>query len=115
MDMKPGFYTSLSLILKNLGLPQKALAKAIQRDSSTIVPMLDAFENKNWIVRQRREEDRRAHALNLTPAGKTAAKHLNKKVGIIEAKIAAHLGQKDTRELKALLNRLEALFEQHSQ
>lgn len=111
-EMKPGFYTSLSLILKNPGLTQKALAKAIQRDPSSVVPMLDAFEKKSWIVRQRSEKDRRAHELYLTPAGKAAAKRFDREVGEIEAQMAAHLGQKNSRELKALLNKLEALFEE---
>ena len=114
-EMKPGYYTSLSLILKNPGLTQKALAEAIQRDPSSVVPMLDAFEKQAWIIRRRSEKDRRAHELYLTPAGKTAAKRFDKTVGAIEAKIAAHLGQKNSRELKTLLNKLEALFEANPQ
>lgn len=113
-DMKPGFYTSLSLIQKNPGLTQKALAEAIQRDPSTIVPILDTFEKRNWIVRQRSETDRRAHALYLTPAGKAAAKRFDRKVGDIEAKIQAHFGEKNSRELKALLKELESFFAEHS-
>ncbi|MDJ0927901.1 MAG: MarR family winged helix-turn-helix transcriptional regulator [Gammaproteobacteria bacterium] len=109
-DMKPGFYTSLSLIQRNPGLTQKALAEAIQRDPSTIVPILDAFEKKGWIERRRSETDRRAHALYLTPAGKTAARRFDRKVGDIEAQMQAHLGKERSRELRALLKDLEAFF-----
>lgn len=113
-DMKPGFYTSLSLIQQNPGLTQTALARAIQRDPSTIVPILDTFEKRNWIERRRSETDRRAHALYLTPAGKAAARRFDKKVGDIEAKIQAHFGEKNSRELKALLKQLESFFTEHT-
>ena len=111
-EMKPGYYTSLSLILKNPGLTQKALAKAIQRDPSSVVPMLDAFEAKGWITRERSAKDRRAHELYLTRQGKMAAKRFDKQVEEIEAQMAAHLGQQNSRELRTLLRKLETLFEQ---
>ena len=110
-EMKPGYYTSLSLVLKNPGMTQKALAHEIQRDPSSVVPMLDAFQKKNWITRRRSETDRRAHALFLTPEGIAAARRFDKNVSRIEAEMAAHLGPKGSQQLKQLLKQLETLFE----
>lgn len=110
-ELKPGYYTSLSLVLKNPGMTQKALAHAIQRDPSSVVPMLDAFQKKNWITRRRSESDRRAHELYLTPAGRAAAKRFDKDVSRIEAEMADHLGLRGSRQLKQLLKRLESFFD----
>lgn len=109
-EMKPGYYTSLSLISKNPGLTQKSLATAMRRDPSTVVPILDALEKRGWVVRQRSETDRRAHELYLTPAGKTAAKRFDRKVGRLEAEIEASFGKKNSRQLRVLLRRLESFF-----
>ncbi len=113
-EMKPGFFTSLALIDKNPGLTQKALAKAIRRDPSTVVPILDAFEKQGWIIRKRSAQDRRAHALYLTPAGRRAARRFRRKVAAIEASIEAELGRQKSRDLKALLKKLEQFFDQQS-
>jgi len=109
-DMKPGFYTSLSLILQNPGLTQKSLARAIRRDPSSVVPMLDALEKKGWVMRQRSETDRRAHELYLTPAGRVATKKFDGKVRRLEAEIETRFGKKNSRQLKVLLRELEAFF-----
>lgn len=109
-DMKPGYYTSLSLILKNPGLTQKSLAAAIRRDPSTMVSILDALEKKGWIERRRSDTDRRAHALFLTAAGRSVARKFDRKIGRLEAEIEASFGKKNSRQLRALLNELEAFF-----
>lgn len=109
-DMKPGYYTSLSLILKNPGLTQRSLAEAMRRDPSTLVPILDALEAQGWVVRERSRTDRRAHALYLTTAGKSVARRFDRKVARLEAEIEASFGQHNSRKLKALLRKLEAFF-----
>lgn len=109
-NMKPGYYTSLSLIRRNPGLTQRSLATAARRDPSTIVAVLDALEKRGWIERRRSEADRRAHALFLTPAGAAAARNFDRKVRRLEAEIEARFGAANTDRLKTLLRKLEALF-----
>lgn len=110
-ELKPGYYTSLSLILRNPGMTQKTLAQAVQRDPSSVVPMLDAFEKKGWITRRRSDKDRRAHELRLTEQGQAATERFDKEVSRIEANMEAHLGTKNSQHLKQLLHQLESLFD----
>jgi len=109
-DFKPGFYTSLSLIEKNPGLTQKSLAKAIRRDTSTLVPFLDNMEKNGLAVRKRSTTDRRAHGLYLTKSGFKTAKHYDEKVRDLEAKIAKKMGARDMTQLKKLLRKFENVF-----
>ena len=109
-DFQPGYYTTLSLLEKNPGISQKALAKAIRRDASTLVPFLDKMEKKGWVTRKRSESDRRAHELQITNAGAAAARRFDKKVQAIESLIEDQLGVKENRKLKELLARFEAIF-----
>jgi len=110
-EFRPGFYTTLSLIQKNPGLTQKALAHAIGRDPSTIVPILDQLEDKGWVVRRRSEVDRRAHALHATPTGAAMARRLDKKVTSVEAKIEESFGRANNRQLLNLLKSFQHSFE----
>ena len=109
-DFQPGYYTTLSLLEKNPGLSQKALAQAIRRDASTLVPFLDKMEEKGWVIRKRSKTDRRAHALHITTAGAAAAKLFDKKVKAIESLIEVQMGTKENRQLKELLVKFEAIF-----
>ena len=111
-DFKPGFYTTLSLLEKNPGMSQKALAHALRRDPSTLVPFLDQLEKREWLVRKRSETDRRAHELYITAAGASAAKTFDKQVNAIEARIEALMGAEENRKFKELLMKFERLHNQ---
>jgi DNA-binding MarR family transcriptional regulator len=110
-EFKPGRYTILIIIQRNPGLTQKSLAKAIRRDASTLVPILDELNKNGWVVRKRSETDRRAHALHLTTAGVAVAKRLDKKIKAIETMVSEKMGVSESRQLLNLLDKFQRLFE----
>lgn len=109
-EFKPGFYTALSVLEKNPGLTQKALAHAIRRDTSTLVPFIDHMEKNKWVVRKRSETDRRAHELYLTEEGLKTAAAYDKKVCDLEASIKKQMGAQNYRKFRELLETYEGLF-----
>ena len=109
-EFKPGFYTALSVLEKNPGLTQKALAQAIRRDTSTLVPFIDRMEKNGWVVRKQSATDRRAHELYLTEAGLETAAKFDKKVCELEASIKKKMGAKDYLQFKRLLESYERIF-----
>ncbi|MEJ8566476.1 MarR family winged helix-turn-helix transcriptional regulator [Elongatibacter sediminis] len=109
-DFRPGFFTTLSLIEKNPGLTQKALAAAIRRDTSTLVPFLNKLEELGWAERRRSQADKRAHELYLTPAGHRQAARFDTKVRALEARLAEELGSRQAQQLRRLLRELDDVF-----
>ncbi|MEO0411131.1 MAG: MarR family winged helix-turn-helix transcriptional regulator [Pseudomonadota bacterium] len=107
-DFQPGFYSTLALLKRNPGISQKALAAAIRRDKSTLVPFLNKMEERGWVVRERSQSDGRAHELYLTPAGRMMADAFEEKVLSLEASLASALGEGDRASLIRLLRKLDA-------
>jgi DNA-binding MarR family transcriptional regulator len=105
--MASGHYTVLSLIDSNPGINQSTLARCMYLDRSSMVPILDQFENKGWIGRTRMAHDRRAHAIQLTRAGRTALKQADRKVRDLEKRIAEQMGSKKSEQLLSLIKQLQ--------
>ncbi|MGH8746685.1 MAG: MarR family winged helix-turn-helix transcriptional regulator [Burkholderiales bacterium] len=95
----------LILIDANPGLTQSVLAKAIHRDRSTMVAVLDELEGRGLIAR-RRGEDRRTNGLWLTRSGRSFLSSAMLRVQAHERRIAARLTAKERQELFALLGKL---------
>lgn len=107
-DFQPGFYSTLALLKRNPGMSQKALAAAIRRDKSTLVPFLNKMEKRGWVVRQRSQNDGRAHELYLTDVGTAMADAFEEKVVALETTLAHAMGQDDRATLVRLLQKLDA-------
>jgi DNA-binding MarR family transcriptional regulator len=68
-DIRPGYFTLLTLVRENPGITQTAISQASGRDKSTLTPALRYLEDAGYIERRRIDRDRRAYELHLTPAG----------------------------------------------
>lgn len=72
-DIRPGYFTLLTLVRENPGITQTAISQASGRDKSTLTPAMRHLENNGYIERRRAARDRRAYGLYLTPLGEEAA------------------------------------------
>lgn len=63
-------YSALVLIVDNPGLRQSQLAEALDVERANLVVIVDELEGRDLITRDREPTDRRAYALNPTPAGR---------------------------------------------
>ncbi|MDJ0630210.1 MAG: MarR family transcriptional regulator [Rhodobacter sp.] len=68
-DLRMLTYTALVLIVDNPGLRQAQLADAMDVERPNVVVIVDELEQRGLIVRDPAPNDRRAYALNPTPAG----------------------------------------------
>lgn len=65
----PGLFGVLSIVERNPGLTQTAIANALGNDRSAMVSVVDRLEGMNIVERKPSASDRRSHALFLTKHG----------------------------------------------
>ena len=104
--LTPGEFGLLVLVERNVGLSQMALARALGIDRSTLVPILDRLQARDFLVRRRSPTDGRTHALALTPAGERALARFARLVRLHEKRIAQRLSATETRILIELLGKV---------
>jgi DNA-binding MarR family transcriptional regulator len=102
----PSEFGVLLLIHENSGLNQSELGKAIRADRSTIVALMNRFEERKLVTRQLSPLDRRSHALQLTSEGEALMQQLIPQVQQHERAIAAKLTRAEQAQLIELLTRL---------
>lgn len=111
-SLAPGHYSVLKLIDLNPGSTQSALSKASGLDRSSMVPVIDYFENRGWVSRSKAKGDRRAYAVFILPSGKKELDRLDNLVESLEDKILSRLGQKKFDNLIHLLKEISTVFEE---
>lgn len=102
----PSEFGVMLLIHENSGLSQSDLGKAIKADRSTVVALIDRFEERKLATREVSPFDRRSHALRLTAAGQKMMNDLIPLVHEHERVIAAKLTQAEQAQLIELLGRI---------
>jgi DNA-binding MarR family transcriptional regulator len=68
-DIRPAQYSVLTVIERNPGLSQTRLADALGIKKTNLVAIIDILEQRGLARRRPTENDRRSHALFLTPRG----------------------------------------------
>lgn len=104
--LSPGQLGTLYLIAANPGASQSAIADALLFDRSTMVQIIDQLEARGLVVREPSANDRRTHALRLTPRGERLCDELGEVVKRHEEDIARGLGAEERRALIRLLGRV---------
>lgn len=102
----PSEFGVLLLIHENEGLSQSELGKAICADRSTVVALIDRFEERGLVVRAPSPFDRRSHALRLTDSGRKVMDTLIPRVHEHERRITARLSPEEQAKLVDLLSRI---------
>ncbi|MCZ8130108.1 MAG: MarR family transcriptional regulator [Steroidobacteraceae bacterium] len=98
--------TLLLLIAAHPGISQSALAHAVGIERSTLGEFVDRFEHQELVERRASTEDRRSHALHLTPHGRELLDELMPEAILHEAQVLAPLSQVERRTLFDLLARI---------
>ncbi|NPU64925.1 winged helix-turn-helix transcriptional regulator [Bradyrhizobium sp. 83012] len=100
-------YSILETIAANPGATQIAVAGALGIERARMVALLDDLQQAGLIVRERSEQDRRAHALGLTPRGRMILKKANVAVAAHEKRVARRLGADNYRRALTALSQFE--------
>ena len=107
-DLKPGLFSILALIAANPGVSQARLAHEAGIDKTILVSLIDDLEDAGWAVRVRSRDDRRKHALLVTPKGSEALADLTEAAHEAEAKARSALTPKELDQLFHVLDKLYA-------
>ncbi len=106
----PWRFAILALIDANPDITQVALARATQRDTSSLTPALDDLCERGLVTRVRQVHDRRSYALKLTPAGKKAMRQLTASVEAHERELDRLVGPEQRSQFVQTLKRIAGGF-----
>ena len=67
--LRPGYFTILTLVVRNPGISQTQIGRAAGRDKSSVTKALRWMEEGGLITRIRPDTDRRTHLSEATPKG----------------------------------------------
>jgi DNA-binding MarR family transcriptional regulator len=112
VDLSPPHAGILRAIAAEPGRSQQALSAQLGVLPSRVVVYVDDLEERGFVERRRNPDDRRLHALHLTPAGKRLLRKVSELARKHEAQLAAGLtaGQRETlRELLAAVAERQGL------
>jgi DNA-binding MarR family transcriptional regulator len=90
------------------GRSQSEVARAIGLPASRIVALVDRLEERGWVERRTSADDRRTHALHVTPTGQALIEQLAAISAEHEADLAGGLTAKEQATLLELLDRIAA-------
>ncbi len=106
LGVSPRAFGVLSNLAAAEGQTQQQLADALGMHRNNMVDLVDEMETAGWIRRQRSDIDRRAFALQLTPAGRTIVERVNQHVPLIDRQLAGHLTPVERSTLLEILQRV---------
>jgi DNA-binding MarR family transcriptional regulator len=107
-DLRPGFFTLLTLIQENPGITQTAISVASGRDKSTLTPALRLLEENGYIGRERIDHDRRSFRLYLTPSGEEAMTRLSQHARAHDEELDRIIGPQNKAEFIRILRAIVA-------
>ena len=107
-SLTPGRMTALSIIATQDGINQTVLAEMLGITRAGVVKVIDTLESLGFVERQPIPEDRRSHALVVTPQGYAELSRLNQLLRLHEQQIASNLSQDERDQLMSLLEKVAA-------
>lgn len=108
--LTPGQFSLLTFLDENAGVSQKTVSQRFGVDTSTLSTALDALARRGLVRRARSAADRRAYALSLTAAGRSALADMRKKIEAQEALMLSALSERERDQLLDMLARLCAVL-----
>ncbi len=109
LDLSPAQFSALVAIRENPARRQSEIAAALGVQGPNFVALMDGLERRGLAERLRSGADRRANALQLTPAGATLLKRAEATQATQEAAIRDLIGETEHRRLVETLERLSQL------
>jgi DNA-binding MarR family transcriptional regulator len=108
VGLDPRQYVLLRGVAAAEGCSQQAVGTSLQIPPSRMVALVDALEERGLIRRVPNPADRRAHGLQLTPAGRRLLAKAGPLVDAFESLVAHPLDEEERAHLTALLQRIAA-------
>lgn len=108
LGLRQGLFSSLAIVSANPGISQSELSREVGLDKSVTVTMVDELEKFGWAERRRSAEDRRRHALYVTPAGEAK---LDELFALMDETESAVLHQLTVGELAMLSELLDRMYD----
>lgn len=105
-DLPPGWFTVLSLLVRNPGLSSRQMCQVLGVKPPNFVALVSAFEARGLIERRVHPEDRRSLGLYLTASGRKLAKGVRDDVLRAEREATSMLDDEERRTLLSLLRRV---------
>lgn len=106
LDMTPEQWVIMDALYQKNNQAQKDLGDASYKDAATISRILDVLAKKNWINREKSEEDRRIYIITQTKEGKAIVKKVLKEVERLRSQGWKNLNQKDYRDFTRIINQV---------
>ncbi|MEN9684035.1 MAG: hypothetical protein RLZZ427_1786 [Pseudomonadota bacterium] len=104
--LRSGLFSSLAIIEANPGVSQSELSREVGLDKSVTVTIVDELEQSGWAERRRSVQDRRRHALYITPDGSAKLAQLFDLMEETEAAVLHQLSDGEMHLLSELLDRM---------
>ena len=108
LDLRPAQYSVLLVVERNPGSTQTAVAAALGIQRANFVALIDGLENRGLARRAPSPNDRRSHALLLTPSGAKFLQQMMPSLDQHEAELARGLSADERAQLIRLLGRVSA-------
>lgn len=105
LGLRVGTFSALAVIMGSPGISQTQLSEVLNIKRSGVVVVVDDLERLGAVERKPVVTDRRAYALQVTPAGKDLWKRAETAVQAHEAALFSELDIEDRRALQDLLTR----------
>ncbi|MEB7066379.1 MarR family winged helix-turn-helix transcriptional regulator [Mammaliicoccus sciuri] len=102
----PEQWSIMSILSPNKSTTQKDLAKAIHKNQTTVVRMIQSMERKGIVKKTFNRDDRRAHDIMLSQKGEELKQRLLPIVTDAHNFVTSNLTSEETLELKRLLDKL---------
>lgn len=99
-------YGLLNILKETQRASQIDLGHLMRIDKASMVKMVDGLEELKYVRRVASSEDRRVKYIELTAAGQSALKKMNKIRDQVEEKFLEDLTEKEKKSLKELLHKL---------
>lgn len=101
-------WRALSLVSKNEGIRQSALAELLEIEPITLVRLLDRMEARNLIERRRHESDRRLWLIYLKPDAHPLLEVMRDTGQLTREEAFADISEEDMRRLEETLARMKS-------
>lgn len=106
--MRQVLFGILSVVGANRDINQGAVGRSLSIQRANMVSLINQLVDAGLIDRRTASDDRRAFALNLTPAGEAMLKDCHARIEKHEQRMLADFTAAERRTLIALLNRIAA-------
>lgn len=98
IGLRPADYAVILMISENPGCKQAEIAAALGIKRANFVGLMNRIEARGFAERRQRSQDRRSHALFLTPAGEDFVVRMREIQAEHEARLVTALGGPEARD-----------------